>query len=139
MKIFTLKVYLAYDDQFPGEDPRPWSKVIEVKEDITYEELHKDILQIVGFKNINSYEFYISNKVRGFDAQNNNHVTVLGSVKLNNVHPQSGEKIYYINDVEHFAIKLEERIFEEDTEAKYPRTVKSNGFPPLQDNDYIGD
>jgi hypothetical protein len=84
MEIYTLNISFPYD-----EDEEPWSKVIEVKEDFTLQNLHNYIQKIVDFDDDHLYEFYVGKHPR------NRAYSVPEKAKLNEIYPLTGRKLFY--------------------------------------------
>lgn len=128
MKIFTLEISFPY-----SEDDESWSKVVEVREDFTFRQLHKYIQKLVEFDDDHLYEFYIGKSPRSRLS------IVPKNAKLNEIYPLTGYKIYYLFDFGDswlFQIKKSRKKLEEDNQEKYPRLVKSIGINPEQYPEY---
>jgi len=128
VEIFTLEISFPYD-----EDEEPWSRVIEVKENFTFHQLHKYIQKIVNFDDDHLYEFYVGKNLR------NRSSTVQKKLKLNEIYPLTGYKIYYLFDFGDrwiFQIKKSRKKLEENKQVKYPKLVKSVGVNPEQYPEY---
>jgi pRiA4b ORF-3-like protein len=87
MEIYTLNISFPYDDE-----DQPWSKTIEVKEDFTLLKLHKYIQKLVDFDDDHLYEFYVGKN------PNNRTYSVPKKLKLNEIYPLSGQKLFYLFD-----------------------------------------
>ncbi len=128
MEIFTLEISFPYSDI-----DEPWSRTIEVKEDITFRQLHKFIQKIVDFDDDHLYEFYVGKNPR------NRSGSVPKNAALNELYPLTGFKIYYLFDFGDswlFQIKKSRKKLKEDKKVNYPRLVKSIGINPDQYPEY---
>ncbi len=128
MEIFTLEISFPYDD-----DDEPWVRVIEVKENYSLKQLHRYIQKIVDFDDDHLYEFYIGKNPR------NKYSTMSKSMKLNEIYPIPGFKLYYLFDFGDswlFQIKKSRKRLSKDSEVKYPRVVESLGVNPEQYPEY---
>ena len=128
MEIYKLTISFPYD-----EDDIPWSKTIEVKEDFTLIQLHKYIQNLVEFDDDHLYNFYVEKNPR------NLRNSVSKKLKLNEIYPLKGEKLYYLFDFGDswlFQItKSRKRIIEDNTVA-YPLLIESTGVNPEQYPEY---
>jgi hypothetical protein len=86
-EVYTLKITFPYDT-----DEKPWSRIIEVKEDFTLEKLHRYIQCIVEFDNDHLYEFYA-----GRNPRNRKYKMPINK-RLNEIYPMTGYKLYYLFD-----------------------------------------
>ncbi len=128
MEIFTLEISFPFD-----ESDDPWTRTIEVKEDLTLLELHKYIQKIVDFDDDHLYEFYIGKSPR------NKLGNVPKSKKLNEIYPLTGYKLYYLFDFGDswlFQIKKSRKKLAVDQQVKYPRIIKTSGINPEQYPEY---
>jgi hypothetical protein len=128
VEVFTLEISFPY-----SEDDEPWSRVIEVREDFTFMQLHKYIQKIVEFDDDHLYEFYVGKNHR------NRSGDIPNTAKLNEIYPLNGFKIYYLFDFGDswlFQIKKSRKNLEEDKQVKYPRLIKSTGINPEQYPEY---
>lgn len=128
MEVLTLEISFPYD-----ENDLPWSRVIEVKEDFTFRQLHKYIQKLVNFDDDHLYEFYVGKNPRNRSRE------IPKSASLNKIYPLTGYKIYYLFDFGDcwlFQIKRLRNKLEEDITIKYPRLVKSVGVNPEQYPEY---
>jgi hypothetical protein len=128
MEIFTLEISFPYSDE-----DEPWVRVIEVKENYSLKKLHRYIQKIVDFDDDHLYEFYIGKNPR------NKYSTLSESMKLNEIYPIPGLKLYYLFDFGDswlFQIKKSRKRLTEDSNVKYPRIVESLGINPEQYPDY---
>ncbi len=128
MEVFTLEISLPY-----SEEDEPWSKVVEVREDFTFRQLHTYIQKIVEFDDDHLYEFYIGKN------PSNRSGAIPKNAKLNEIYPLTGYKIYYLFDFGDswlFQIKKSLKNLEEDKQVKYPRLIKSTGVNPEQYPEY---
>lgn len=128
MEIFTLEISFPYH-----EDDEPWSKVVEVKENFTFRQLHKYIQKIVEFDDDHLYEFYVGKNPRNLSN------AISKDAKLNEIYPLTGYKIYYLFDFGDswlFQIKKSRKNIEENKQVEYPRLIKSTGVNPEQYPEY---
>ncbi len=124
MEIYTLTISFPYD-----EDDVPWSRIFEVKEDCTLQNLHKYIQKIVDFDDDHLYEFYIGKNPR------NRAYAVPKKTKLNEIYPLTGCKLYYLFDFGDnwlFEIKKSRKKKTESKQTKYPALIESSGVNPKQ-------
>jgi len=123
-----LSIRLPYD-----EDEDPWSRTIEVREDFTLRELHKYIQDIVEFDDDHLYEFFLGRNPR------NKSRSVSKSLKLNQIYPSDGMKLYYLFDFGDswlFEIRKSRKKKTEHTKQKYPVVIESIGTNPEQYPEY---
>jgi len=128
VEVFTLEISFPYH-----EDDEPWSKVVEVRENFTFRQLHKYIQKIVEFDDDHLYEFYVGKNPR------NRSNTISKNAKLNEIYPLTGYKIYYLFDFGDnwlFQIKKLRKNIKEDEQVEYPRLIKSTGVNPEQYPEY---
>jgi hypothetical protein len=87
----------------------------------------------VDFDDDHLYEFYIGKTPR------NKYSTVSKSMKLNEIYPIPGFKLYYLFDFGDswlFQIKKSRKRLSEDSKVKYPRVAKLQGLNPEQYPEY---
>jgi hypothetical protein len=128
MEIYKLTISFPYD-----EDDIPWSKTIEVKEDFTLMQLHKYIQKLIEFDDDHLYEFYVEKNPR------NLRNLVSKKLKLNEIYPLKGEKLYYLFDFGDswlFQIVKSRKKVIEDNKVAYPLLVESTGVNPEQYPEY---
>ncbi len=128
MEIYTLEISFPYDDE-----DEPWIREIEVRENFTLKQLHTFIQKIVDFDDDHLYEFYIGKNPR------NNSSTVSTKMKLNEIYPITGYKLYYLFDFGDswlFQIKKSRKRKTEESSVKYPRVINSVGENPEQYPEY---
>ncbi len=128
MEIYTLTISFPYD-----EDDIPWSKTIEVKEDLRLFELHEYIQELVEFDNDHMFEFYVEKKPRHLRN------AVSEDMKLNEIYPLTGYKLYYLFDFGDswiFQIKKSRKKRNENEKTSYPVLIESTGINPEQYPDY---
>jgi len=128
MEVYTLHISFPYD-----ENDVPWSKTIEVREDFSLRQLHKCIQEIVEFDDDHLYEFYLGKNPR------NKAYLVSKTIKLNEIYPLTGYKLYYLFDFGDswlFQIKKSRKKMLEEQNKKYPYLVGSTGVNPEQYPDY---
>lgn len=128
MEVYTLHISFPYD-----ENDVPWSKTIEVREDLSLRQLHKCIQEIVEFDDDHLYEFYLGKNPR------NKAYSVSKTTKLNELYPLTGYKLYYLFDFGDswlFQIKKSRKKMLEEQNKKYPYLVGSTGVNPEQYPDY---
>lgn len=128
MEIYTLNIRFPYD-----EDDEPWSRTIEVREDFTLGELHKYIQKIVEFDEDHLYEFFLGKNPR------NRSRSVSNNLKLNQVYPSVGLKLYYLFDFGDswlFEIRKSRKKKTEDKKKKHPVIIESIGTNPEQYPEY---
>jgi hypothetical protein len=128
MEIYTLTISFPYDDE-----EEPWSKTIEVKEDLSLQELHKYIQEVVEFDNDHLYEFFVGKNPR------NKAQTIPNETKLNEIYPMTGYKLYYLFDFGDswlFQIKKSRKKKIEEQKKKYPVLIESTGVNPEQYPEY---
>ena len=130
MEIYKLEISFPYDD-----DDNPWIREIEVREDFTLKQLHHYIQKIVNFDDDHLYEFFIGKN----PSTRNRSQTIAKKLKLNEIYPITGYKLYYLFDFGDcwlFQIKKSRKRILEDSSLTYPRLVKSIGKNPEQYPDY---
>ena len=124
MEIYTLEITFPYD-----ESEERWLRVLEVKENITLKNLHTYIQDVVNFDNDHMYTFYVGKKPQNeFDS-------LPEKVKLNEIYPITGYKLYYLFDFGDswlFQIKKSRKRASADSNLDYPRIVKAVGDNPEQ-------
>jgi hypothetical protein len=128
MEIYTLTISFPYD-----EDDIPWSKTIEVKEDFRLFELHEYIQDLVKFDNDHMFEFYVEKNPRHLRN------AVSEDMKLNEIYPLTGYKLYYIfdfGDIWIFKIKKSIKKRNENKNTNYPVLIESTEINPDQYPDY---
>jgi len=128
MEIYTLTITFPYD-----EDNIPWTKIIEVKEDFRLFELHEYIQNLVEFDNDHLFEFYIDKTPRNLKN------AVSEGVRLNEIYPITGYKLYYLFDFGDswiFQIKKSRKKRNENKSTIYPVLIESTGINPEQYPDY---
>lgn len=128
MEIYTLTISFPHD-----EDDIPWSKTIEVKEDLTLLKLHKYIQKLVEFDDDHLFEFYVDKKPR----HSNNAISK--NRKLNEIYPLTGCKLYYLFDFGDnwiFQIKKYRKKKNENNKITYPALIESTGINPEQYPEY---
>jgi len=128
MEIYTLTITFPYD-----EDNIPWTKIIEVKEDFRLFELHEYIQNLVEFDNDHLFEFYIDKNPRNLKN------AVSEGVRLNEIYPITGYKLYYLFDFGDswiFQIKKSRKKRNENKSTIYPVLIESTGINPEQYPDY---
>ena len=128
MEIYKLTISFPYD-----EDDIPWSKTIEVKEDFTLIQLHKYIQKLIEFDDDHLYEFYVGNNPR------NLRNSVPKKLKLNEIYPLKGKKLYYLFDFGDswlFRITKSRKNIIEDNKVAYPLLIESTGINPEQYPEY---
>ena len=124
MEIFTLEVSFPY-----SEEDVPWVRIIEVTECFTLSQLHNYIQEIVAFDDDHLHEFYLGKNPR------NKSGAIPENVKLNEIYPITGLKLYYLFDFGDcwlFQIKKSRKRLAAEAKAKYPRIIKSTGVNPEQ-------
>jgi len=128
MQIFKLTISFPYD-----EDNIPWSKTIEVKEDFTLLKLHKYIQKLIAFDDDHLFEFYVEKNPRNLRS------SVSKSLKLNDIYPLKGVKLFYLFDFGDswvFQITKSRKKIIENKTTTYPLLVESTGVNPEQYPDY---
>ena len=128
MEIYTLEISFPYED-----DDEPWIRTIEVRENYSLRQLHTYIQEIVDFDDDHLYEFFIGKNPKSRSS------TVSKNLKLNEIYPITGYKLYYLFDFGDswlFQIKKSRKHVVEDNCVKYPRIVKSSGVNPEQYPEY---
>ena len=128
MEIYKLTISFPYD-----EDDIPWSKTIEVKEDFTLIQLHKYIQKLVEFDDDHLYRFYVEKNPRNLRS------FVSKKMKLNEIYPLKGEKLYYLFDFGDswlFQITKSRKKIIEDNKVSYPLLIESTGVNPEQYPEY---
>ncbi len=128
MEIYTLTISFPYD-----EDDIPWSKTIEVKEDLRLFELHEYIQELVEFDNDHMFKFYVEKNPR------NLRNAVSEDMTLNKIYPLTGYKLYYLFDFGDswiFQIKKSRKKRNENKNTIYPVLIESTGINPDQYPDY---
>ena len=128
MEIYKLTISFLYD-----EDEIPWSKTIEVKESFTLIQLHKYIQKLVEFDDDHLYEFYVEKNPRNLRR------SVSKKLKLNEIYPLKGEKLYYLFDFGDswlFQIIKSRKKIIEDNKVAYPLLIGSTGVNPEQYPEY---
>jgi len=128
MEIFRLTISFPYD-----EEDIPWSKIIEVKEDFTLLKLHKYIQKLVDFDDDHLFEFYVEKNPRNLRS------SVSKSLKLNDIYPLKGVKLFYLFDFGDswvFQITKSRKKIIENKTTMYPLLVESTGVNPEQYPDY---
>ena len=124
MDIYTLEI--SFPDDY---DEVGWGRTIEVKENFTLRQLHTYIQKIIDFDDDHLYDFFIEKNPR------NQSNIVSKSLKLNEIYPITGYKLYYLFDYGDswlFQIKKSRKLLIEDCNIKYPRIIKSSGANPEQ-------
>jgi hypothetical protein len=130
VEIYTLEISFPYQQ----DEDAPWVRTIEVRENFTLEQLHSYIQEIVNFDDDHLYEFYI-----GKNPRNKSSVIESNKIKLNEIYPITGYKLYYLFDFGDswlFQIKKSRKRAVEVPGAKYPRLINSIGINPEQYPDY---
>lgn len=128
MEIYTLEISFPYQDE-----DEPWFRTIEVRENFTLRQLHSYIQKIVDFDDDHLYEFFIGKNPRSKSS------TVSKNLKLNEIYPITGYKLYYLFDFGDnwlFQIKKSRKRVVEGSGVKYPRVVKVSGANPEQYPEY---
>ena len=124
VEIYTLEI--SFPDDY---DEVGWGRTIEVKENFTLRQLHTYIQKIIDFDDDHLYDFFIEKNPR------NQSNIVSKSLKLNEIYPITGYKLYYLFDYGDswlFQIKKSRKRLIEDCSIKYPRIIKSSGTNPEQ-------
>lgn len=128
MEIYTLEISFPYD-----VDDEPWSRIIEIEEDATFQKLHSYIQELVEFDDDHLHEFYIGKNPRKRSD------SIREDSRLNEVYPLTGYKIYYLFDFGDswlFQIKKSRKKLQKEQGVKYPRLVKATGINPEQYSEY---
>ncbi|KAF3982007.1 MAG: plasmid pRiA4b ORF-3 family protein [Methylococcales symbiont of Hymedesmia sp. n. MRB-2018] len=128
MEIYILTISFPYD-----EDNIPWVKIIEVKEDFRLFELHEYIQNLVEFDNDHLFEFYVDKTPRNLKN------AVSEGMRLNEIYPITGCKLYYLFDFGDswiFQIKKSRKKRNENKNTIYPVLLESTGINPEQYTDY---
>lgn len=113
---------------------------IEIKSNQTFEDLHKGILQSIGFDNKHEASFFMSNdywkKGKEITLKDNGNGTPLMNVsKLAPFILDPHQKILYTYDYNamwNFYVELIKILPKEEESVTYPRVVKSAGTAPKQ-------
>ena len=131
MSILTLKIRLT---GWRG-DRYPWTRIIEIPEEASLEELHFAIQELTGFDNDHMYEFYAGRSP-------NQHKIEFGSpaspyepsdyeqVLLCQVYPLNRLKLYYLFDFgDRWTFEISRRPGSRalNNKVKYPRIVEKSG------------
>lgn len=127
MDIYQIEIRFPYNNYY--EDEKPWSRVVEVKEDMDLYSLHEYIQEIVEFDNDHLFQFYIKKNPRSRGQE------ISENTLLNEVYPITGYKLYYLFDFGDnwlFEIKKSRKKITLEKGIKYPRLVKSQGINPEQ-------
>ena len=128
MEVYTLTISFPYD-----EDDIPWFKIIEVKEDFRLFELHEYIQDLVEFDNDHLFKFYVDKNPRNLKN------AVSEGMRLNEIYPITGYKLYYLFDFGDswiFQIKKSRKKRNENKNTIYPVLIESTGINPEQYPDY---
>jgi hypothetical protein len=136
MAVYRFKVsFEEYDDIF---------RVIEIRSTQTFEDLHKAILDAIGFDQKQMASFYMSTDswkkgqeitLEDMSESEESKIPVMRESRLNNFIADPHQKILYVYDfieVWSFQIELTAIEMKEKPGAKYPSCVKSVGLAPKQ-------
>jgi hypothetical protein len=117
-----------------------WSRVIEIPEDASLDELHHTIQDLIGFDNDHLYEFFAGRtsrhrKIEFGEPASSLEDSSYGSILLSDVFPLDRLKLYYrfdFGDDWLFEITRRRGKRSPGTSVKYPKVIEKTGRNPSQ-------